>query len=58
MQLLELGCLDVDYPVITVFEKKGGFKFFFGKRNNNIHELEGYFLRGQVSSNSFKVFNG
>ena len=31
---------------------------FFCKRNNNIHEFEGCFLRGQVSSNSFQVFNG
>ena len=57
MPLLELGRLEEDYPIITVFEKKGGFKFF-GKRNNKIHELEGCFLRGQVSSNGFKVFNG
>ena len=40
------------------FWKKKGVLSFFGKRNNNIHELEGCFLRGQVSSNGFKVFNG
>ena len=38
--------------------KKKGVLSFFGKRNNKIHELEGCFLRGQVSSNGFKVFNG
>ena len=30
----------------------------FCKRTNNIHEFEGCFLRGQVRSNAFKVFNG
>ena len=40
------------------FWKKKGVLSFFGKRNNKIHELEGCFLRGQVSSNGFKVFNG
>ena len=30
----------------------------FCKRTNNIHEFEGCFLRGQVSSNGFKVLNG
>ena len=28
------------------------------KRANNIDEFEGCFVRGQVSSNAFKVFNG
>ena len=28
-----------------------------GKRTNNIHRFEGCFLRGQVSSKGFKVFN-
>ena len=28
------------------------------KRTNYIHEFEGYFLRGWVSSNGFEVFNG
>ena len=31
---------------------------FFGKRTNKILRFEGCFLRGQVSSNGFKVFNG
>ena len=30
----------------------------FCKRTNNIDEFVDCFLRGQVSSNSFKVFNG
>ena len=30
---------------------------FCGKRTNNIHKCEGFFLRGRVSSNGFKVFN-
>ena len=32
--------------------------FFFCIPTNNIHKCEGCFLRGQVSSNGFKVFNG
>ena len=31
---------------------------FFCKRTNNILEFEGCFLRGQVSSKGFIVFNG
>ena len=31
---------------------------FFCKRTNNIHEFEGCFLRGQITSNGFKVFHG
>ena len=54
---LEQGQLEEDYPITTVFENEG-FSSFFGKRTNNIHEFEGRFLRGQVSSNSVKVFNG
>ena len=30
---------------------------FRGKRTNNIHKCEDFFLRGRVSSNGFKVFN-
>ena len=37
---------------------KGSQVFFFEKRTNNIHEFEGCFLRGQVSSKGFIVFNG
>ena len=31
--------------------------FFFSQQTNNIHEFEGCFLKAQVSSNGFKVFN-
>ena len=34
------------------------FSSFFCKQTNNIHEFEGCFLRGQVSSKGFIVFNG
>ena len=30
---------------------------FFCKWTNNIHKFEGCFLRGQVTSNGFKVLN-
>ena len=56
MRLIELGRLEGDYPITTVFEKKRVFKFFC-KQNNNIHEFKGCFLRGQVNSNSFIVFS-
>ena len=52
---LEPGHLDEDYP-ITPFEGKRFSLKVFGRRNNNIHKFESCFLRGQVSSNSFKVF--
>ena len=52
---LEPGQLDEDYP-ITPFEGKRFSLKVFGRRNNNIHKFESCFLRGQVSSNSFKVF--
>ena len=41
----------------NVFWKQMILKFFC-KRTNNVHEFEGCFPRGQVSSNGFKVFNG
>ena len=41
-----------------VFSKTKDSKVFFLQRTNNIHESDGCFLRGQVSSSSFKVFNG
>ena len=47
VRLLEPGHLEEDYPITTVFENKRFSTFF-----------EGCFLRGQVSSNGFKVFNG
>ena len=56
MRLLEPGHLDEDYPIKTVFESKR-FSSIFCKRTNNIHELEGCFLTGQLISNGFKVFN-
>ena len=56
MRLLEPGHLDEDYPIKTVFENKR-FSSIFCKRTNNIHELEGCFLRGQLISNGFKVSN-
>ena len=40
------------------FWKQKILKFFFlGQQTNNIHKFECCFLRGQVSSNGFKVFN-
>jgi len=47
VRLLEPGHLEEDYPITTVFENKRFSTFF-----------ESCFLRGQVSSNGFKVFNG
>ena len=49
---LEPGYFE-DYPT-TRFLKQKILKFC-GKRN--IHKCEGFFLRGRVSSNGFKVFN-
>ena len=56
VQLLEPGHLEEDYPITTVFEKKKIFKFFW-KRTNNINEFEGCFLRGQLRSNGYTLFN-
>ena len=56
VQLLGPGHLEEDYPS-TTFSKTKDFKVLFS-RTNNIHESDGCFLRGQVSSSSFKVFNG
>ena len=39
------------------FWKQRILKFFFGQQTNNIHEFEGCFLKAQVSSNGFQVFN-
>ena len=47
VRLLEPGHLEEDYPITTVFENKR-FSTFWG----------GCFLRGQVSLNGFKIFNG
>ena len=40
------------------FSENKRFSSFFCKQADNIHKFEGCFLRGQVSSNGFKVFNG
>ena len=48
--------LEEDYPITTVFENNR-FSSFFCKRTNNIQEKEGCFLRGQVGSDGFKLFN-
>ena len=44
----------------NVFWKQDSQVFFFFAYGpcNNIHQFEGGFLRGQVSSNGFKNFNG
>ena len=52
MRLLEPGHLE-DRPFTTISENKT-ISSFFGKQTNNIHKLEGCFMRGQVS----KIFNG
>ena len=38
--------------------RSSSFFFFAYGPCNNIHQFEGCFLRGQVSSNGLKVFNG
>jgi len=48
----EPGQLEEDYQITTVSENKIMSSCFL------IHKFEGCFLRGQVSSNGFKVFNG
>ena len=58
VQLRDPGNLEEYYPITKVFEKKKKiFKFFCKLRTNNIHEFEGCFLRGQLSSNGYTVFN-
>ena len=57
VRLLKLGHLEKHYPITTFFGKQKIFKFFC-KQTDSIHKFEGCFLRGQVSSNGFKVFNG
>ena len=44
------------FNITRFFENKDSQVFC--KRANNIHKFEGCFLRGQVSSNASKVFNG
>lgn len=60
MRLLESGHVEEDYLITRFFKTKDAQTSFFykKKRTNNFHEFEGRFLRGQVSSNTFKVFNG
>ena len=41
----------------TVLQSKDSQVFFFCKRTNNIHKFEVCFLRGEVTSNGFKIFN-
>ena len=53
LQLLEQWFLEKDYPITTFFENKVSCK-----RTNNTHKFEGFFLRGQVSSEGDKVING
>ena len=55
MRLLEPGHLEEHYPI--KFFKNKRLSFFFCKRNNNIHEFKSCFLRGQINSNDFEVFN-
>ena len=52
VRLLELGHLEKRYPI-----KTKDFQVFC-KQTDSIRKFEGCFLRGQVSSNGFKVFNG
>ena len=54
---LNLPELEKDCPITTISEKKI-INQFLGKRRNTVHRFEGCFLRGQVRSNGFKVFNG
>ena len=55
---LKPGHLEEDCS-ITTFSENEILNFFFAYGPcNNIHQFEGYFLRGQVSSNGFKNFNG
>ena len=53
---LKPGLSEEDCPITTFYENKRFLLFFF-LRTNNIHKYEGCFLRGQVSSNGFTVFN-
>ena len=41
----------------TVLQSKDSQVFFFCKRTNDIHKFEVCFLRGEVTSNGFKVFS-
>jgi len=56
VQLLELGHFEEDYPITPFLKTKDSQVFC--KWTNNIPEFENCFLRGQVSSHGFKVFNG
>ena len=61
VRTLKPGHLEEDCPITTFSENKILKSFFFSFAYgpcNNIHQFEGCFLRGQVSSNGFKVFNG
>ena len=54
---LKPGHLEEDCTITTFSEKRFSSFFAYGPCNN-IHQFEGCFLRGQVSSNGFKNFNG
>ena len=56
-QALQPVHLEEVCPNHNVICKQKILNFLF-KRTNNIHKFEGCFLRGQVSSNGFNVFNG
>ena len=63
VRLLESEHVEEDYLITSFFKTKDAQTSFFyqkkkKKRTNNFHEFEGRFLTGQVSSNTFKVFNG
>ena len=58
VRTLKPGHLEEDC-LITTFSENKILEFFFAYGPcNNIHQFEGCFLRGQVSSNGFKNLNG
>ena len=52
VRILKSGHLEEDYQIATFFENKRFSSCLL------VHKFKGCFLRGQVSSNGFKVFNG
>ena len=57
VRTLKPGHLEEDCPITTFSENKI-LEFFAHGPYNSIHQFEGCFLRGQVSSNGFKHFDG
>ena len=57
VRTLKPGHLEDDCPITTFSENKI-LEFFAYGPYNSIHQFEGCFLRGQVSSNGFKHFDG